>query len=109
LLQLSPWTLSFKNPVLWRFISHKLLRLAVPFALAAMLAASLCLTGPVYRVALILQIVFYGLGLLALGRFVRAGVIGRAADAAGTFVLLNTAAVVAFANFVSGRKTAWSR
>jgi cellulose synthase/poly-beta-1,6-N-acetylglucosamine synthase-like glycosyltransferase len=109
LLQLSPWTLSFQNPVLWRFISHKLLRLAVPFALAAMLAASLWLTGPVYRVALILQIVFYGLGLLALGRFVRAGVIGRAADAAGTFVLLNTAAVVAFANFVSGRKTAWSR
>jgi biofilm PGA synthesis N-glycosyltransferase PgaC len=107
LLHLSPWVLSFQNPLLLRFISHKLLRLAVPFALGAMLVASLWLTGPLYRVALILQIAFYGLGLLALGRIVKAGVIGRAADAAGTFVLLNTAAVVAFANFVSGRKAVW--
>jgi hypothetical protein len=28
---------------------------------------------------------------------------------AATFVLLNTAAVIAFANFVVGRKAAWSR
>jgi len=56
-----------------------------------------------------LQLAFYGLGLLAILRLLKAGLIGRAADAAGTFVLLNTAAVIAFANFVTGRKTAWSR
>ncbi|HWY20177.1 MAG TPA: glycosyltransferase family 2 protein [Candidatus Acidoferrum sp.] len=109
LLQLAPWVLTVHNPVLFRFVSHKLLRLAVPFALAAMLAASLLLNAPVYRVALILQLAFYGLGLLALARLVKAGGIGRAADAAGTFVLLNTAAVVAFANFLARRNAAWSR
>lgn len=109
LLQLSPWLLTFRNPLLLRFVSHKLLRLAVPFALAAMLIASLWLRAPMYRVALALQLSFYGLAALALARVPKLGLIGRAADAAGTFVLLNTAAVVAFANFVAARKTAWSR
>jgi poly-beta-1,6-N-acetyl-D-glucosamine synthase len=109
LLQLAPWILSGRNPLLARFVSHKLLRLAVPFALAAMLVASLWLKAPLYRVALGFQLAFYGLGLLSLARVPKAGIIGRAADAAATFMLLNTAAVVAFANFVAGRKTAWSR
>jgi cellulose synthase/poly-beta-1,6-N-acetylglucosamine synthase-like glycosyltransferase len=109
LLQLAPWILSGRNPLLARFVSHKLLRLAVPFALAAILVASLWLKAPLYRVALVLQLAFYGLGLVALARLPKAGMIGRAADAAGTFMLLNTAAVVAFANFVAGRKAAWSR
>jgi poly-beta-1,6-N-acetyl-D-glucosamine synthase len=109
LMQLAPWLLSSRNPVLFRFVSHKLLRLAVPFALAGMLFASLWLKAPLYRIALVLQVAFYGLALLALMRLLKAGAIGRTADAAGTFVLLNTAAAVAFANFVTGRKTAWSR
>jgi hypothetical protein len=109
LVQLAPWILSRRNPLLWRFLSHKLLRLTVPFALTAMLAASLWLSGPLYRVALVLQLCFYALALLAFARLPKLGLIGRVADAAGTFVLLNTAAVVAFANFVAGRKAAWSR
>jgi cellulose synthase/poly-beta-1,6-N-acetylglucosamine synthase-like glycosyltransferase len=109
LVQLAPWVVSGENPLLFRFVSHKLLRLAVPFALGAMLAASLWLKAPLYRMALALQMAFYGLALLALARFPKAGLIGRAADAAGTFVLLNTAALLAFANFVGGRKIAWSR
>jgi len=109
LVQLMPWVLSGQNPVLLRFVSHKLLRLVAPFALAAMFMASLWLKAPLYRVALILQLAFYGLGLVALARLLKRGPLARAADAAATFVLLNTAAVVAFANFVSGRKTAWSR
>jgi cellulose synthase/poly-beta-1,6-N-acetylglucosamine synthase-like glycosyltransferase len=109
LVQLMPWVLSRQNPVLLRFVSHKLLRLVVPFALAAMLISSLWLRAPVYRMALVLQLAFYGLALLALARLLKAGILGRAADAAATFVLLNTAAVIAFANFVVGRKAAWSR
>ena len=108
-MQLAPWILSWRNPLLGRFVSHKLLRLAVPFALAAMLIASITLTSVLYRVALIVQLLFYGLGLVALVRLPKLGTFGRVADAAGTFVLLNTAALLAFVNFVSGRKTAWSR
>ncbi|MGA9508876.1 MAG: glycosyltransferase family 2 protein [Candidatus Sulfotelmatobacter sp.] len=109
LVQLMPWVLSAQNPVLLRFVSHKLLRLVAPFALVAMFVSSLWLKAPLYRVALILQLAFYGLGLVALARLLKRGPVARAADAAATFVLLNTAAVVAFANFVSGRKAAWSR
>jgi poly-beta-1,6-N-acetyl-D-glucosamine synthase len=109
LVQLAPWILRSHNPVRFRFVSHKLLRLAIPFALAAMLVASLWLKGPVYRIALVLQLAFYTLALLALARLLKIGVIGRAADAAGTFVLLNTAALVAFFNFVTGREAVWGR
>jgi cellulose synthase/poly-beta-1,6-N-acetylglucosamine synthase-like glycosyltransferase len=109
LVQLAPWVLTTNNPVLVRFVSHKLVRLAVPFALAAMLFSSFWLNAPLYRIALVLQLAFYSLGLLALLRLTKAGVIGKSADAAATFVLLNTAALVAFANFITGRKAAWSR
>jgi len=108
LLQLAPWLLTSANPIRFEFVSHKLLRLAVPFALAGVLLASLVLHPPVYRLALALQVAFYGMGLLAIARLKR-GRVARLADAAFTFVVLNTAAVVAFANFVSGRKAAWIR
>lgn len=109
LVQLAPWLVSFRNPAFVRFISHKLLRLAVPFAMAAMLLASLCLHGIFYRLALAAQLVFYALAVVALMRLPRLGAVARAADAAGTFVVLNTAALVAFTNFITGRKAAWSR
>ena len=109
LMQLAPWLITSRNPLLWRFVSHKLLRLAVPFALTAMLVASLWLNGVVYRAALVLQLAFYAMGLLALVRLPKPSIIAGAGDAAATFLLLNTAAVVAFANFVAGRKPVWSR
>jgi hypothetical protein len=37
------------------------------------------------------------------------GPLARMADAAFTFVILNMAALVAFANFITGRKVAWTR
>jgi cellulose synthase/poly-beta-1,6-N-acetylglucosamine synthase-like glycosyltransferase len=107
LLQLAPWLLQRTNPVRFGFVSHKLLRLAVPFALGTLLIASLLLSGTVYRVALVLQLAFYGLSALTFLRAKR-GPLARVADAAFTFVLLNTAAIVAFANFVTGRKATWA-
>jgi biofilm PGA synthesis N-glycosyltransferase PgaC len=108
LVQLAPWLLRSENPVRFEFVCHKLLRLAVPFALAGVLVASIFLSGPIYRSALALQAVFYGLSLLA-GLRLSAGPLARMADAALTFVLLNGAAAVAFVNFVTGRKAVWIR
>jgi len=108
LLQLAPWLLTSANPIRFAFISHKLLRLAVPFALIAVLAASLVVQGPVYRIALYIQWAVYGLAAISTTRLAR-GLLARLADAAFTFVVLNTAAAVAFAKFISGRKVAWSR
>jgi biofilm PGA synthesis N-glycosyltransferase PgaC len=108
LLQLAPWLLTSANPIRFEFVSHKLLRLAAPFALAGILMASLVLREPVYRFALVLPAILCGLSLMAFAHL-KSGPVGRMAEAAFTFVMLNTAAVVAFANFVSGRKAAWSR
>jgi biofilm PGA synthesis N-glycosyltransferase PgaC len=108
LLQLAPWLLTSKNPVRFEFVSHKLLRLVMPFALAVALVASVVLSGYVYRFALILQLAFYGLSLLAMTGLKR-GILARLANAAYTFVFLNTAALVAFVNFVTGRKAVWGR
>jgi poly-beta-1,6-N-acetyl-D-glucosamine synthase len=109
LVQLAPWLLSSENPVRFEFVSHKLLRLVVPLALAALLVASFGLGGPFHRTMLVLQLIFYSLSLLALSRFLKRGILARIADAAGAFVLLNSAAAVALANFVAGRRTAWTR
>jgi poly-beta-1,6-N-acetyl-D-glucosamine synthase len=106
LLQLAPWLLRKENPLRFEFISHKLIRLVVPFALAVALLTSAFLPGPFYHAALWLQLGFYGLSMLGWTRW-NLGPVSRLSDAAYTFVALNTAALVAFANFVTGRKTIW--
>lgn len=108
LMQLEPWILSLRNPLLFEFVSHKFLRLIMPFALVLALLSSVTLSGIFYRAIMVLQIAFYGLSVMALAGFPKVGVFGRAADAAGTFVTLNAAAVVAFAHFAAGRKTSWT-
>ena len=108
LVQFAPWLLTASNPLRFEFISHKLLRLLAPFALATALIAALVLPQPIYRAALVLQISFYALGLIAMTKLLR-GPIARVADAARTFVVLNSAAAVAFIKFVTGRRVAWVR
>jgi len=105
LVQLAPWLLSRDNPIRFQFVSHKLMRLMVPFALVLAFLTSALLSGSVYTVALVAQLAFYGLSLLAVARL--KGPVARAADAAFTFVVLNTAAIVAFANFITGRRAVW--
>jgi len=106
LVRLAPWLLGSSNPIWFEFVSHKLLRLLVPFALGAALLTSALLRDPIYRIALILQFAFYGLGIWALVRSRRRS-LDRISSAASTFLLLNSAAVVAFANFIAGRQPAW--
>lgn len=106
LLQLAPWLLTRANPIRFSFVSHKLLRLMVPFALVTLLVTSLALPAPVYRIALHVQLLVYGLAAISITR-VAPGVLARLADASFTFVVLNTAAFVAFVNFITGRKVVW--
>jgi poly-beta-1,6-N-acetyl-D-glucosamine synthase len=108
LLQLAPWLLSSQNAIRFEFISHKLSRLAVPFALLALLIVSVFLPQPLYRAALVAQLTFYALSLAAVAG-VKLGPLSRIADPARTFVILNCAALVAFINFATGRKAVWVR
>jgi cellulose synthase/poly-beta-1,6-N-acetylglucosamine synthase-like glycosyltransferase len=106
LLQIAPWLLTRANPIRFEFVSHKVLRLVVPFALVAALVTSIFVPGSFYRAALAAQLAFYGLSGVTVFHL-KLGPVTRLADAAFTFVALNTAALVAFGNFVTGRKTVW--
>jgi poly-beta-1,6-N-acetyl-D-glucosamine synthase len=106
LLQLAPWLLRKQNPLRFELISHKLVRLVVPFALIAMLVSTWFLPGTLYRVAFWAQLGIYGLSLLGWAGW-KLGPISRLADIAYTFTALNAAALVAFANFATGQKAVW--
>jgi cellulose synthase/poly-beta-1,6-N-acetylglucosamine synthase-like glycosyltransferase len=95
---LLPWS----NPVWWQWLSHKLLRLVVPWALLGMLISNLLLVDdPMYAILLALQACGYGLALLglvpALAQRVR--ILGTAASV----IVLNAAAFVAFWVWIAGR------
>jgi cellulose synthase/poly-beta-1,6-N-acetylglucosamine synthase-like glycosyltransferase len=94
---LLPW----RNPLWLQFLSHKLLRLVVPWALLGMLVASALLPGTFYRAALWAQVVGYLVGLAGLWRPVCAHF--RPAAAAASLLVLNAAAFLAFWVWVSGR------
>jgi biofilm PGA synthesis N-glycosyltransferase PgaC len=105
LLRLAPWLLSPANPLLFRFVSHKLLRLLVPLLLVLMLVASAMSQGPFFRAVVWLQALFYILAILgtlspSTRRF-------KPVAIANTFVMLNAAAALAFYNFVAGRNRVW--
>jgi cellulose synthase/poly-beta-1,6-N-acetylglucosamine synthase-like glycosyltransferase len=106
LLQLAPWLLSSENPIRFQYVSHKLSRLAVPFALATALVSAGLLAGPFYRFAFWAQVAFYGLSLLGWTGW-KLGPVSRLGEVAYTFAALNMAALVAFANFITGRKAVW--
>jgi cellulose synthase/poly-beta-1,6-N-acetylglucosamine synthase-like glycosyltransferase len=105
LLRLAPWLLSPANPLLFRFVSHKLLRLLVPLLLILMLVASAMSIGPFFKAVFWLQTLFYILATLgtlspSTRRF-------KPVAIANTFVMLNAAAALAFYNFVTGRNRVW--
>jgi len=93
----------FANPSWFDFVSHKLFRLLVPYALVLALIASACLPWPWGPALVVAQAAGY---LLAGARAV--GLPLPLAGLAETFVVLNAAAVVGFARFVRhGRKLPW--
>jgi len=106
LRRLAPWLLAPANPLLFRFISHKLLRLLVPILLVLMIAASSVAHGEFYRVIFWLQVIFYALA--ALGAIVPSARNFKPVAIANTFVMLNAAAALALYNFMMGRNRVWS-
>jgi hypothetical protein len=105
LLLLLPGLLSpLRNPSWFDFVSHKLCRLFVPFALLAIFAASLAML-PAREAMLLVGAQLAGYGLAA-ARAV--GVKLPLSGLAETFVVLNAAAVVGFWRFVRyGRRLPW--
>jgi hypothetical protein len=88
-----------RNPVWVQLVSHKLARLAVPWALLALLVFSALGESWLCRTALLVQGLGYGLGLVGLWT----SRLGRVGSVAASFLVLNTAAWVAFWVWITGR------
>lgn len=111
LIWAAPWLLApWKNRLWWQFVSHKVCRLLVPYALMGMYGASWMLIGKPYGAALVVaQTGYYLLGLVswAIPALARRF---RLAGLAGSFLSLNAAAAVAPLAFIRGKgRVRWDR
>ncbi|MCC6995676.1 MAG: glycosyltransferase family 2 protein [Deltaproteobacteria bacterium] len=94
-----------KNRLLPQLLSHKLMRLACPFALGTLLASNVYLVAtfapgwPLYAATLAGQLAGYGLALSGALRGERAGKLARTS---WTFVALNAAAVEGLRRYLKG-------
>ncbi len=106
LLQLAPWVLTRKNRIRFQFVSHKLLRLPVPYLLAALLLLSALLAGePAYRAMLWAQLGAYALA--AVGLLWDRNPLRRITAPLAAFTLLNAAAVAGLYQFLRCRAQLW--
>lgn len=96
-----PW----RNPSWFGLVSHKLMRLAVPYAMVTALVAAALLPEPWRFLLLGAQLAAYG---LAFARWIGGGQASRVAKLCETVVLLNAAAVVGTFRFLRhGRRLQW--
>jgi poly-beta-1,6-N-acetyl-D-glucosamine synthase len=92
-----PW----RNPVWFQFLSHKLLRLVVPWALLAALVLSVLLREPLYLGLLAAQLAFYAVGLFGLTK--APGSCLRVPSVIASFLVLNAAAWLSFWVWATGK------
>ena len=98
LIQLAPWILGPSNRVLFQLVSHKLLRLAVPYFFLLLLV-----TSP-WPFA-VLQLLFWLMAAIAIRH--RIPVLQRIAAPASALLVLNAAAVVGLYTFLFTRGPLW--
>lgn len=80
------------NPVLFQFVSHKLLRLIVPYFCILAWVSSALLSGPVYRAFFVAQTLFYAIGLVNLTPL-KSSRVAALSRVSWTFMVMNAAAV----------------
>jgi poly-beta-1,6-N-acetyl-D-glucosamine synthase len=102
LIGLAPWLLSpLHNRLWWMFVSHKVMRLLVPYALIGALITNIMLPGVWYGLSLATQILLYAAGLWGYVK-------GQTADACRVcnvvkvFLTINMAAIVGAAYALTG-------
>lgn len=107
LIARAPWLLSPRNRVLFQLVSHKLLRLVVPYCFALLLLSSalLGIDSRPYGIFAALQALFWIIAALSL-KF-RLPAIDRLASPAGALLVLNLAAVAALYRFLFTRDPLW--
>jgi len=107
LLQLAPWTLTLENRVLFQLVSHKVMRLVVPYLLVLMLISAVALStdSAFFKVLAALQV--FGWTVAVLGLRYRIPVLHRVAAPAAALLMLNAAAVVGLYKFLCTAGPLW--
>jgi len=94
------------NPIWWRFLSHKIFRLLVPFCLPVVFICSMIPDGFFYSAATYAQLTFYGLALC--GWMMPKARSSRFINLCYFFIVLNMAAVNGFIYWLTGSSSkAW--
>lgn len=108
LFRLAPWTLTPRNPVLLQLVSHKVMRLIVPYLAALLLVSTLALSSSsrVFAAFGALQVFFWTIAVAAL-RF-RIPLLHRIAAPASALLVLKAAAVVGLYRFLFTRGPLWN-
>jgi cellulose synthase/poly-beta-1,6-N-acetylglucosamine synthase-like glycosyltransferase len=94
-----------RNRIFFQFVSHKLLRLAVPYFCVVALFTSAVYGTPILRLFFLIQLVFYGVGLLNLTPAGKTR-LGALLRVSWTFIVLNAAAVAGLWVFATRRDRA---
>jgi glycosyltransferase involved in cell wall biosynthesis len=107
LFHLAPWTLTLQNRVLFQLVSHKIMRLLVPYLLVLMLVSTITLSAhsSLYAAFAALQILFWAVAIVGL-RY-RIPILHRVAAPAGALLALNAAAVAGLYKFLFTRGPLW--
>ncbi|MGA2888169.1 MAG: glycosyltransferase family 2 protein [Terracidiphilus sp.] len=107
LFLLAPWTLTPRNPVFFQLISHKVMRLVVPYLLILLLVATVALSrgSLIYATFAALQIFGWTIAVTAL-RY-RIPVLHRIAAPASALLVLKAAAVAGLYRFLFARGPLW--
>jgi cellulose synthase/poly-beta-1,6-N-acetylglucosamine synthase-like glycosyltransferase len=107
LVQLAPWTLTAQNRVVFQFVSHKLMRLGVPWLTLLLLASTLALAVNSRMYAACASVEALALAIAILGLRPIVPVLHRIAAPAGALLVLNAAAVVGLYKFLTTRGPLW--
>ncbi len=107
LFRLAPWTLMPQNRVLFQLVSHKVMRLIVPYLMVLLFVSTLALApvSPVYAALVAIEIC--GAALAILGLRFRIPLLHSVAAPASALLMLNAAAVVGFYKFLFTRGSLW--
>jgi cellulose synthase/poly-beta-1,6-N-acetylglucosamine synthase-like glycosyltransferase len=107
LFQLAPWTLSPSNRVFFQLVSHKVIRLIVPYLLVLLLVSSAALAGqsPAYGVFAALE----SLGIIGslIGLRYKIPILHRVLAPCSALLVLNAAAVVGLYKFLFTSGPLW--
>lgn len=107
LFEIAPWVLTTQNRVMVQLISHKALRLIVPYLLVLLLGSSLFLSSgsAFYAVFAAIQITLWTIASLSMRYSIP--FLSRLGGPASALLILNGAAVVALHRFVFAHRQLW--